>query len=302
MRTLLGAPGTWLLWLAPVLVMNSIRTRPVAEPELVQPGVISTDRNETFPSVDPIDGSLWFSVYEDDFGKQVILRAPREDSAWQRPATVSFSGPEWGDRAPRFSPHGERLYFSSSRPTQTSGRGGDYHLWVVERSGGRWGEARLLPGPVNSAAGADRHSSETRGGDLYWSSTRPGGAGRSDIYHARRTTSGWSAVTRLPAPVNDSLSQPDVLVSPDGSWMILVVTDHPRGLGGDDLLISRPENGRWSAPRPLPAPINSPEYEYGPSLSPDRRVLYFTSHRRGTADVYRIPVTALDATGQDDSR
>ena len=39
--------------------------------------------------------------------------------------------------------------------------------------------------------------------------------------------------------------------------------------------------------------MNSKEYEYGPSLSPDGRTLYFTSHRRGSADVYRVSVSAL---------
>ena len=260
-------------------------------PEIVQAGVISTDRNETFPSIDPVDGSLWFSVYAENFDRQVIMRAARGGSGWEAPAVVEFSGRDWGDRAPRFSADGKRLYFSSNRPTSAGGTAGLFHLWVLERTGREWSEPRLLPEPINSAA-ADRHSSETRAGELYFSSTRPGGAGRSDIYRARRAGSAWS-VERLPEPINDRLSQPDLLVSPDGRWMLLVITDHPDGLGGDDLFLSRFEGGAWSAPKRLPEPINSKEYEYGPSLSPDGRTLYFTSHRRGSADVYRVSVSAL---------
>jgi Tol biopolymer transport system component len=273
------------------LILEAERLLAQATPELVQPGVISTDRNETFPAIDPADGSLWFSVYTDNFDRQVIMRARRAGSAWRTPAVVAFSAREWGDRAPRFSPDGKRLYISSSRPVTGAGAAGLFHLWVLERTASGWSEPRLLPEPINSAA-ADRHSSETRAGDLFFSSTRPGGAGRSDIYRARRTGSTWSA-ERLPEPINDPSSQPDVLVSPDGRWMLLVITDHPNGLGGDDLFVSRMEGGVWSAPRLLPEPINSKEYEYGPSLSPDGRTVYFTSHRRGSADVYRVSVSAL---------
>ena len=274
-----------------LLAHSAVAQTPV-EPELVQPGVISTDLNETFPFIDPIDGSLWFSVYTEDFDAQTIMRAAWEDAGWLTPSVVWFSGSDWGDRAARFSPDGKRMYFSSSRPTPTSPEGGGYHLWMIERQGDEWSEPRLLPEPVNST-GNDYHSSETRAGELYWSSTRPGGAGRSDIYRALREGEHWSAAEHLPTSVNDSLSQPDLLVSPDGDWMILAVTGHPAGLGGDDLFVSRLEDGRWSAPQHLPAPINSERYDYGPSLSPDGGTLYFTSHRRGSADVYRIPVSAL---------
>jgi Tol biopolymer transport system component len=280
-----------VLSLVACLVVGSTPLLAQAAPELVQLGVISTDRNETFPAIDPADGSLWFSVYTENFDRQVIMRAARGGSGWERPAVVAFSGGDWGDRAPRFSPDGKRLYFSSNRPRAVGAAGGAFHLWVLDRTGREWSEPRLLPAPINSSA-ADRHSSETRAGDLYFSSTRPGGAGRSDIYRARRAGSAWSA-ERLPAPINDQLSQPDLLVAPDGRWMLLVITDHPDGLGGDDLFLSRFQGGSWSAPRRLPEPINSKEYEYGPSLSPDGRILYFTSHRRGSADVYRVSVTAL---------
>ena len=257
-------------------------------PELVQDGVISTTRNETWPSIDPADGSLWFSVYDANFDRQTIVRAPKSGSTWGTPAAVAFSTGTSGDRAARFSPDGKRLYFSSSRalPGGTAGR---FHMWFVERTNAGWTEPVALPEPLNSAA-ADRHASETGAGDLYFSSTR---TGANEIYHAKRTGNSWGSVEMLPATVNAAHRQTDLVVAPDGSWMLVVVTDHPKGLGGDDLFLSRRVNGAWTELEHLPAPINSKEYEYGPSLSPDGKTLYFTSHRRGSADVYRVPVAAF---------
>lgn len=291
----MGGERAVVMFGAAILLAQATAVAPVAgqaEAELVQPGVVSTERNETFPAVDPVDGSLWFSVYERDFDRQVMMRAPRGASGWSDPGEAWPSG-SWGDRAPRFSPDGGRLFFSSNRPLPGSDAAGDYHLWVVERTDGAWGVPRPLPEPVNAAQGADRHASVTRSGTLYWTSTRPGGAGRSDVYRAERSTSGWSSAVRLPAPINDASSQPDVLVAPDGTWMILVVTDRPGGVGGDDLYLSRREGQGWSEPTLLQGNVNTAEYEYGPTLSPDGATLYFTSHRRGSGDVYRISVAAL---------
>lgn len=39
--------------------------------------------------------------------------------------------------------------------------------------------------------------------------------------------------------------------------------------------------------------MTSEEYEYRPTLSPDGRWIHFTSHRRGSADIYRIPLSEI---------
>lgn len=138
----------------------------------------------------------------------------------------------------------------------------------------------------------DIHPSVLADGTVFVASNRPGGAGRSDIWRIPASGDGNAAADRLPAVINDSLSQPDLYVHPDGLWMILVVTERPGGLGGDDLWFAR-FDGVWSAPEHLGAGINSAEYEYGPSVSPDGEWLYFTSHRGGTADIWRIRTSAL---------
>jgi hypothetical protein len=171
------------------------------------------------------------------------------------------------------------------------------NIWMVERHPGGWSEPRLLPPPVNLPGKRAMHSADTRNA-LYLASTRDGGMGRSDIFRIPRTAGGWADAQPLAAPVNDTLSQPDLLVSPDETWMILVVTDRPGGLGGDDLFLLRRTGSTWSSPVHLRAPINTAEYEYGVSLSPDGEWLYYTSHRGGSADVYRIPLTDVLRTGR----
>lgn len=259
------------------------------EPELVSVGVISTeDRHETFPAVDPVDGALWFSVYTDNFDQQTIVRAEWAEGGWSTPETAPFSG-RWGDRAPRFSPDGSRLYFTSNRPLPGTARSDRSHIWQVDRQPDQsWSPPRVA---LAVAPNADEiHSAVTASGAIYVASTRPGALGRFDLFRS----SADGSIEHVPSPLNDEYALTDVWVSPDELWMIVVISDHPSGLGGDDLYVSQATDDGWTAPRNLSAPINSEEYEYGPSVSPDGRFLYFTSHRRGSADIFRLPLGAVD--------
>ena len=161
------------------------------------------------------------------------------------------------------------------------------NLWRVSRTGDAWGEAEPLGYPVNSDAN-DMHASVTDRG-IWLASNREGSVGQSDIYHIDQD----GVLIHLSEPINDENSQPDLWVSADESWMILVITNHPDGYGGDDLYLSRFDGHAWSEPHNLGPEVNSDECEYGPTVSADGQYLYFTSHRSGSADVYRVRVSSV---------
>lgn len=265
---------------------GQLSTEEASAVALVGPGVISTEQNETFPAEDPLDGSLWFSRYDDSFDAQTIVFSRWTEQRWTTPEIAPFSG-QWGDRAPRFAPDGLTLYFTSNRPREPGGSSGDMNIWRVHRAGDSWDEPELMESPLNSGAN-DIHASATNGA-IWLASNRPGGRGRSDIYRVGED----GTPEHLAAPINDENSQPDLWVSPDESWMILVITDRPGGYGGDDLYLTRFEGESWTVPVNLGPEINSAEYEYGPTVSADGGHVYFTSHRSGSADVYRVPLSSV---------
>lgn len=125
-------------------------------------------------------------------------------------------------------------------------------------------------------------------------SNREGGYRRSDIYRINND----GTTTHFSAPINDEPSQPYPYVSADETWMILVITDHPDGYGGDDLYLSRFDGESWSVPTNLGPEINTDEYEYGPTVSGDSEYPNFTSRRGDSADVYRVPLLYLLGGGR----
>lgn len=110
-----------------------------------------------------------------------------------------------------------------------------------------------------------------------------------DFYGADRTPEGWSTARGLMGNINSNLNEGAQNISQDGEWLIFTGCNFPEGLGSCDLYISYLTDQGWSEPENLGSVINSEAWDSAPSLSPDKRDLYFASTRPGGyggSDIY----------------
>lgn len=313
MRTAALAGPTVLL----VVVAWSGASAQEVEVERIAPGVVSTDgAGEALPALSPDGGELWFSRYEDGAHHTLMVSRRVGGSDWGVPEVAPFSGTH-SDRAPFFAPDGSRLLFASDRPlpevSGTAGgagtRPGDagtaagaqvYHLWSVERRGdGGWAEPAPLPRPVNGDS-SSFDAAVTEDGTIYFSAwKRPGGHGESDLLAAdpRPDGKGYGPAVILPAPWNGPTNEFQVFVDPGETILAFTSIGRSDGIGGDDLYVSWREGDGWTAPEPLPPPVNTEAHEYGPFVDPYGEYLWFTSDRDGTADLYRVWIRGLSGGG-----
>ncbi|MEO9022481.1 MAG: OmpA family protein [Ginsengibacter sp.] len=87
-------------------------------------------------------------------------------------------------------------------------------------------------------------------------------------------------------PLIGKINSPDFNVgaqniSQDGEWLIFTGCNFPNGYGSCDLYISYLTKNGWSEPQNLGGNVNSEFWDSSPSLSPDKRDLYFSSSRPG---------------------
>lgn len=105
----------------------------------------------------------------------------------------------------------------------------------------------------------------------------------------------WSKAQPLEGNINTALNEGAQNISQDGQWLIFTGCNLPDGLGSCDLYISYQTNEGWSTPENLGYIVNTEFWESAPSLSPDKRDLYFASRRPGGyggSDIYichRLP-------------
>lgn len=105
----------------------------------------------------------------------------------------------------------------------------------------------------------------------------------------------WHSATSLQGEINTNLNEGAQNISQDGQWLIFTGCNFPDGFGSCDLYISYYTTEGWSTPVNLGSRINTEFWESAPSLSPDKRDLYFASRRPGGyggSDIYvshRLP-------------
>jgi outer membrane protein OmpA-like peptidoglycan-associated protein/tetratricopeptide (TPR) repeat protein len=105
---------------------------------------------------------------------------------------------------------------------------------------------------------------------------------KETFYESDDANGNWSGAFPLVGKINS----PDFNVgaqniSQDGEWLVFTGCNMPNGFGSCDLYISYLTKNGWSEPQNLGRNVNSEFWDSSPSLSPDKRDLYFSSSRPG---------------------
>ncbi|MCK7593484.1 hypothetical protein [Pseudomarimonas salicorniae] len=265
---------------------------------------ISTPRNEYNLSERAEVGLRVFARSDADFANSRIWLSRRVANGWSAPVEAPITDPRYRDSDPWLSVDGRSLYFVSDRPA--AGRGAerrDLDLWRLEIDAeGRWGPPQHLGETINSPG--YELGPELHGGVLYFNSARPGGPAGLSLYQASQADDGSfpDPAQPLPAPFNSGKAQGDFTLSPDGR--IALFWSIRDGRADGDLFSVRREGEGWadSAER-LPAPFNSPGFDYTPAFSADGRRLFLASDRIPAeaggeggvqlSDLYEVDAAAL---------
>ncbi|MFT3933410.1 MAG: OmpA family protein [Chitinophagaceae bacterium] len=110
-----------------------------------------------------------------------------------------------------------------------------------------------------------------------------------DFYETNNANGVWSKATPLPGNINTNFNEGAQSISQDGQWLIFTGCNFPEGYGSCDLYISYLTPDGWSAAENMGNRINTDQWESAPSLSADKRDLYFASRRLGGyggSDIY----------------
>jgi len=154
------------------------------------------------------------------------------------------------------------------------------------RSDGEWELVDEIP--FNDDDYAVLHPTLSADGNaLYFASDMPGGYGRTDIYVSYRVGSSWGAPENLGSKINSEGRDQFPFIADNG--MLYYASDGIAGLGGLDIFSSQLNNGTWSTPKNMGAPINSNAADFGLIIETGSQTGYFTSRRAGGAglgDIY----------------
>ena len=103
-----------------------------------------------------------------------------------------------------------------------------------------------------------------------------------DFYESNKVNGIWQKATPVEGKLNTNFNEGAENISQDGEWLIFTGCNYPEGEGSCDLYISyKNRYGEWSEAQNLGRTVNTEFWESAPSLSPDKKDLYFSSNRPG---------------------
>ena len=105
-----------------------------------------------------------------------------------------------------------------------------------------------------------------------------GGKAKEEFFESDLVNGQWTQAKKLEGNISTGEGNGGAEnISQDGQWIVFAGCDFPGGLGSCDIYISHLTKQGWSTPENLGPNVNSEFWESSPSLSPDKRDLYFSS-------------------------
>jgi len=279
---------------------------------------ISTSEDEFGGSLSPDGRTIYFDRSVPPHYLYTMWESHLVDGKWQKPQLLPFSG-QYRDSDPVLSPDGSKLLFVSDRPVGGVDRH-HYEIWICQRAGERWSEAKNLGAPVNGAH-TEFFASMATNGNLYFTATLDDNDDEIDVFCSKFVDGKYTAPVNLGSAINGTgIVNIEAFVSPDERFLLIGAFSRPDSAGSSDIYVSYNQNGKWSAPLPITA-INTPAREYSPRLSPDGKQLIFTSERgmgtekrdkpwtmaefeqksrsvlNGLGNIYSVPIEVLPPSG-----
>ena len=274
---------------------------PQLAPERFAPGLVSTDAIELNAVFTPDLQEVFFARWVD--GVPGLFHAERIRGAWTPSRPLPLFPTDRGTVAVDMmvSYDGTELVFLGTHPHPDDNGKPTGDIWRSRRVNGKWATAEVIPAPVSTGA-SEGYPTMVGDGSLYFTSDRPGGPGRSNLYRAQRQKDGsFASPVLVPPPISTAQGIGDVFVAKDESYLVFS-SRRPPGLGNGDLFVSfrRPDGG-WGEPAHLGHGINTAFTDFCPMVTPDGKYFFFSRRHGATwaeataGDVYWMDAKVLEA-------
>ncbi|MFC2097879.1 OmpA family protein [Bacteroidota bacterium] len=248
---------------------------------------INTLFDEYFPSISA-DGEILVITSRipiDDYSKYSIRNSQEDflisnfhDGKWNKASNLGIPvNTKANEGAQSLSADGKLMYFTACGKANGLG---SCDIYLSENTGPNWSFPINLGPPVNSIYWESTPSISADGHTLYFSSNRPGGFGKMDIWKSTLKQNGkWSEPVNLGSKINSIGDELAPFIHSDGQSLYFS-SNGLTGMGGFDLFIAHLDsNGLWNETANLGYPINTYRDEQSIVVNSIGNLAFFSSDR-----------------------
>ncbi len=265
--------------------INAIKNPVEFEPKKLQ--TINTNQREYYPTLSvsgnriiftkqtPQNGHYQEDIYVSEIKNNLPMPAKNISPLINTPANEGGC---------TFTLDGKTLLFTRCVPQS----GCDIYITQQDHNG-NWIKPQKLPSPVNTRYGESQPSLAPDNKTLYFTSNRPGGKGKMDIWQTTYLGNGrWKTPKNLGDSINTKGNEMCPFIHYDNQTLYFS-SDYFPGMGKHDIFLSRRlSDTSWSKATNLGYPLNSAEDEYKIYIDPQGEIAYYSTEKNPTTlqDIY----------------
>ncbi len=261
---------------------------------------INTWRDEYWASLSADESYMVYTTLKTDSTKinlygqyglnEDIYISHRKKGAWGKGVPIPGRlNTENNEGAPRISSDGKVIVFTACNRHDGFGQCDIYFAFLTPKG---WSY------PVNAGPEINTQYSEKQAAlspdnrELYFSSNRPGGKGKLDIWKSEVDASGrWQKPVNMGEIINTGGDDMSAFIHGDNESLYFSSEGHP-GLGKNDIFLSRKDsNGIWGAPQNIGYPINNYKDNIGLVINNAGDLAYYsTDDSAGVSNIYQFTI------------
>jgi len=221
-----------------------------------------------------------------------IVISRNVNGKWSDPVSIAPNiNTAFNEGACSISGDGKTLVFASCNREDGLGQ---CDLYIAYNQGGVWSDPVNMGRNVNSPAWDSEPSISADGKTVYFSSRRPGGLGKEDIWVTRRDENGeWTPAVNLGSPVNTKGREVSPFIHADGKTLYFS-SDELIGLGGFDIFFTKDSAGSFPEPQNLGYPINTPANDASVFITADNSKGIYSIYEKKDNQASRILLYEFD--------
>lgn len=228
----------------------------IPDNKIIHKGIFSPDLNE-----------FYYTISDQNFQNFDVFRIEKNNGTWTDTEHAFFNS-EHDEHGMSFSPDGNTIFFSSTRPVNIDGIASTWHIWKCDKVDGVWREPIFVDIP-NLRNKLVSHPTITNSGTLYFHSSNLDYTQMS-IYKSKELNNHYSDAQKISMNLENDSCTP--FISPNEDYLIFA------SIGNQlDLMISYNNgDGHWSNPKKFNDKINYAG-QGNPYVTPDNKFLFYTS-------------------------
>lgn len=241
----------------------------VSSDSLIHRGIFSNDYSV-----------YYYTVSDKSFSKFDVKVIKNENGKWSKSKNAFFNS-VYNDHGMSFSPDGNTLYFSSTRPTNLDSVANTWHIWKSEKRKEKWNTPEFVDIP-NLHDKLVSHPSIANDGTLYFHSSNLDYSDMS-IYYASQKDGKFQNANKINLTPENTTGYCTPYISPDNKYLIYATIGDPLKLN----ISYKNDDDEWSKAKELPEIINQ-NGQGNPYLTPNGKFLFYARENSNTEKGWNV--------------